>query len=173
MAAKSDIDTGAPLLSALKLASSGMGLLKPVFAAEAKIQALAYEKDEIREAIRKDVASAPVVIYTYSLSPFCTEAVKILEEIGADYKEVVLAPEWFLMTGESAAKRAELGEMYGQTSMPHVFIGGQSIGGLMDGTPGLVPLYESGELVPRLKQAGAVPDEGFFGFFLYPGTSQQ
>ena len=30
-------------------------------------------------------------------------------------KEIVLAPEWFLMLGEGAAKRAELGELYGRS----------------------------------------------------------
>mmetsp|Transcript_7794 Transcript_7794/g.17097 ORF Transcript_7794/g.17097 Transcript_7794/m.17097 type:complete len:252 (+) Transcript_7794:102-857(+) len=160
------IDTGSPLLSALKVGSAGMSLLKPVLSLEAKAQALVYDKEEIQAAIAADAASAPVVIYTYSLSPFCTEAVRLLEESGADYKEIVLAPEWFLMLGEGAAKRAELGEMYGQTSMPHIFIGGKSIGGLMSGSPGLVPLAESGELEARLKEAGALPSEqNIFSFF--------
>ena len=144
------------LLAPLKVASMGMGLLKPVFAAEAKLQALAYDEEEIRAKIAADVKSAPVVVYTYSLSPFCTEATKLLDALGAEYKEIQLAPEWFLMLGENAAKRAELGELYGRTSMPHIFIGGQSIGGLMDG-PGLVPLYESGELQEKLRAAGSLP----------------
>ena len=116
----------------------GMGLLKPIFAAEARLQALAYDDEEIKAKIAADVKSAPVVVYTYSLSPFCTEAIKLLDALGAEYKEIQLAPEWFLMLGENAAKRAELGSLYGRTSMPHIFVGGESIGGLMDG-PGLVP----------------------------------
>ena len=147
-----------PLLAPLKVASAGMGLLKPVFAAEARLQALSYDEEEIRGKILADVKSAPVVIYTYSLSPFCTEAVKLLKALGADFKEIELAPEWFLMLGENAAKRAELGSLYGRTSMPQIFIGGESIGGLMEG-PGLVPLYESGELEAKLKAAGAVPQD--------------
>ena len=146
-----------PLLAPLKVASLGMGLLKPIFAAEAKLQALGYDEEEIRAKISEDVKSAPVVVYTYGLSPFCTEATKLLDSLGAQYKEIQLAPEWFLMLGESAAKRAELGAMYGRalaapgkarvsfseallhppptlgTSMPHIFIGGESIGGLMEG----------------------------------------
>mmetsp|Transcript_51768 Transcript_51768/g.96903 ORF Transcript_51768/g.96903 Transcript_51768/m.96903 type:complete len:219 (-) Transcript_51768:202-858(-) len=156
------------LLAPLKVASLGMGLLKPVFALEAKLQALGYDEAEIRGKLAEEVKSAPVVIYTYGLSPFCTEAVKLLDQLGVNYKEVELAPEWFLMLGESAAKRAELGEMYGRTSMPHIFVGGESIGGLMEG-PGLVPLYESGELMAKLQAAGAVPSasqdpvSSFFG----------
>ncbi|CAJ1328592.1 unnamed protein product [Effrenium voratum] len=144
------------LLPPLKVASLGMGLLKPIFAAEAKLQALAYDEEAIRAQIAEEVKSAPVVVYTYALSPFCTEAVKLLEELGVEYKEIQLAPEWFLMLGENAAKRAELGELYGRTSMPHVFVNGESIGGLMEG-PGLVPLYESGELQSKLQAAGALP----------------
>ena len=134
----SDTSADSALLAPLKVASAGMGLLKPVFAAEAKLQALSYYEEEIRAKIAADVKSAPVVIYTYSLSPFCTEAVKLLKALGADFKEIELAPEWFLMLGENAAKRAELGSLYGRTSMPQIFIGGESIGGLMEG-PGLVP----------------------------------
>ena len=156
-AATADGNAGdSALLAPLKVASLGMGLLKPVFAAEAKFQALAYDEEEIRAKIAAEVKSAPVVVYTYSLSPFCTEATKLLDALGAEYKEIQLAPEWFLMLGENAAKRAELGVLYGRTSMPHIFIGGESIGGLMDG-PGLVPLYESGELQEKLRAAGSLP----------------
>ncbi|CAE7762509.1 GRXC6 [Symbiodinium pilosum] len=152
-------DAGAsPLLAPLKVASLGMGLLKPIFAAEAKLQALSYDEAEIQAKIQEEVKSAPVVVYTYGLSPFCTEATKLLDSIGAEYKEIQLAPEWFLMLGENAAKRAELGAIYGRTSMPHIFIGGESIGGLMEG-PGLVPLYESGELMNKLQAAGAFPSQ--------------
>ena len=105
-----------PLLAPLKVASLGMGLLKPIFAAEARLQALIYDEAEIRAKIQEEVKSAPVVVYSYGLSPFCTEATKLLDSVGAQYKEVQLAPEWFLMVGESAAKRAELGAMYGRGS---------------------------------------------------------
>ena len=110
-------DAGAsPLLAPLKVASLGMGLLKPIFAAEAKLQALSYDEAEIQAKIQEEVKSAPVVVYTYGLSPFCTEATKLLDSIGAEYKEIQLAPEWFLMLGENAAKRAELGAIYGRAS---------------------------------------------------------
>eukprot|EP00442_Polarella_glacialis_P029965 CAMPEP_0115066824 /NCGR_PEP_ID=MMETSP0227-20121206/11030_1 /TAXON_ID=89957 /ORGANISM="Polarella glacialis, Strain CCMP 1383" /LENGTH=210 /DNA_ID=CAMNT_0002452785 /DNA_START=92 /DNA_END=724 /DNA_ORIENTATION=+ len=155
MSAGPDAAEASALLGPLKIASSGMGLLKPLFALEAKLQALSYNEEAIRATLNTEINSAPVVIYTYSLSPFCTEATKLLDSIGAKYQEVLLAPEWFLMLGEGAAKRAELGALYGRTSMPHIFIGGQSIGGLADG-PGLLPLFESGELQSMLKAAGAL-----------------
>ena len=46
--------------------------------------------------------------------------------------------------------------MTGQSSLPHVFIGGKSVGGLSSGTPGLAALQESGELTTMLKQAKAL-----------------
>mmetsp|Transcript_130012 Transcript_130012/g.324015 ORF Transcript_130012/g.324015 Transcript_130012/m.324015 type:complete len:219 (+) Transcript_130012:87-743(+) len=135
----------------LRLASGGMSLLKPVFAAEAQLQAGSYDQEEIRALIQEEANSAPVVLYTYSLSPFSSEATRLLTEAGVEYKEIELAPEWFLMLGEPAAKRAELGAMTGRTSLPHIFINGESIGGLYDGTPGLVALIESGELQAKVQ----------------------
>ncbi|CAE6910774.1 GRXC6 [Symbiodinium sp. CCMP2592] len=156
----------------MKMASFATGILRPFFVVQAAIQAGRYDKWATRSAIEADITSAPVVIYTYKWSPFAAEAKKLLDSVGADYTEISLGYEWFLATPEQAAKRAELGALYGRTSMPHVFIGGKSVGGLMDGDPGLVPLKETGELVPSLKQAGALPDEGLFGFFLYSGDHQ-
>ncbi|CAE8643146.1 unnamed protein product, partial [Polarella glacialis] len=167
MSAGPDAAEASALLGPLKIASSGMGLLKPLFALEAKLQALSYNEEAIRATLNTEINSAPVVIYTYSLSPFCTEATKLLDSIGAKYQEVLLAPEWFLMLGEGAAKRAELGALYGRTSMPHIFIGGQSIGGLADG-PGLLPLFESGELQSMLKAAIFI-FRIFFHFLLHSG----
>lgn len=151
----------------LRLASSGMSLLRPVFAAEAKLQAGSYDEEEIRALIEAETNSAPVVLYTYSLSPFSSEATRLLREAGVEYKEIELAPEWFLMLGEPAAKRAEFGAMTGRTSLPQIFINGKSIGGLYDGTPGLVPLIESGELEAMVRgpeqEAGFL--DGLMGMF--------
>ena len=96
-------------------------------------------------------------IHTH-LSPFCTEAKKILQDAGANFKVIELGDEWVpgLLPAKGAAIRAELGAMTGQTSMPHVFIAGKSIGGLATGTPGLNELVKSGELRKRLSDAGAL-----------------
>merc|ERR1719327_2225160 len=147
-------------LNPLKIGSAGMGLLKPLFAAEAKWQAATFGGEEARAAAVKrldeECQSAPVVIYTYGLSPFSTEALKFLDEAGCKYKKIELGPEWFLLAGVPAAIRAELLERHGQSSLPHVFIGGKSIGGLYSGTPGLVELKEQGKLMTMLKDAGAL-----------------
>ena len=57
---------------------------------------------------------------------------------------------------DGAARRARLGARTGRTSVPAVFIAGDYVGGLNDGAPGLAPLDAAGELVPRLKGAGAL-----------------
>jgi len=157
----------------LKLAGSAMGLLKPLFAAQAKAQASDYDQAAVRSELEAEIKSAPVVLYTYGLSPFSSEAKRVLDDFGADYKEIELGSEWFMLSEDAAAKRAELGAMFGRTSLPQIFIGGRSIGGLAEGTPGLAPLLESGELKASLQQAGALPDSGLFGFFLYSGDTDK
>ena len=146
--------------AALGIASGGMGLLKPVFAAEADWQAETLGGDGDREAaiskLDSDIASAPVVIYTYGLSPFSSEAIAFLDATGCTYKKIELGPEWFLLDGVGSNVRAELLKRTGQSSLPHVFIGGESIGGLYSGTPGLAELKKQGKLQEMLKGAGAM-----------------
>jgi glutaredoxin len=149
------------LLSAgLGVGSAGMGLLKPAFAAEARWQAETFGDDAARAAAIKKLdeesGSAPVVIYTYGLSPFSTEALRFLDETSCKYRKIELGPEWFLLDGVGAALRAELLARTGQSSLPHVFVGGKSIGGLYSGTPGLAELKKQGKLTAVLSEAGAL-----------------
>ena len=147
---------------AIKLAGQGMSLLKPIFSAEAKLQAavlgVGVDKDEVKQELSDclNAKKTPAVIYTYGLSPFSTEAVAVLESTGAKFEKRELGPEWFLLGGRGSVLRAELDEMTGQSSLPHIFIGGESIGGLSTGTPGLAALLESGELEAKLKKAKAL-----------------
>mmetsp|Transcript_82249 Transcript_82249/g.254277 ORF Transcript_82249/g.254277 Transcript_82249/m.254277 type:complete len:228 (-) Transcript_82249:37-720(-) len=140
------------------LSGLAYALLKPIYALEAPLQAGDYDKAAVRARIERDAGSSPVVIYSYTLSPFCSQAKELLDSLGVRYTAIELAPEWLpgMMSAEGAAVRAELGAMTGQTSMPHIFIGGRSVGGMFTGTPGLVPLLESGELQAQLKAAGAL-----------------
>jgi hypothetical protein len=62
--------------------------------------------------------------------------------------------------GAGPARAGETGgdfpkERTGQSSLPHVFVGGQSIGGLYSGTPGLAALQQQDELRDLLQEAGA------------------
>lgn len=133
-------------------------LLKPIYAQEAKWQAGNYDRASVQARIDSETNSAPVVVYSYGLSPFCTQAVDLLKSVGAKTKVVELGAEWLpgMLPADGAAVRAELGELTGRTSMPSIWIGGSCIGGLFDGSPGLVPLLESGKLMKRLEEAGAI-----------------
>jgi len=144
----------------LKPAGKAMGLLSFLFKIENKLQAQllgAEESDFVsaRKAIEDEISSDKVVIYTYGLSPFSTEAIAVLNEIGVSYKNIEIGLEWFLLDKEKSTKRAELLEMTGQSSLPSIFIDGKHIGGLFTGkpdgkSPGLAGLKESGDLKKML-----------------------
>ncbi|KAL3903034.1 MAG: hypothetical protein SGILL_010601, partial [Bacillariaceae sp.] len=93
----------------IKAAANGMTLLKPIFAAEAKLQASvlgnSVVQQEVSQEIDSEVKSSPVVIYTYGLSPFSTEAVSILESTECNYNKIELGAEWFLRNGKDSVKR--------------------------------------------------------------------
>lgn len=147
--------------------------LKPLLHALVPLQAGSYNEDESgsisdisneRQAIEREAASAPVVIYTYSLSPFSSEAKALLDNLDIDYKEISLGSEWlpgFIAEG-GAQKRAALLDMTGQSSLPHVFIGGKSVGGLFSGTPGLIPALQQGILTEMVVSACSTSDGSTF-----------
>lgn len=136
-------------------------LLKPIYSVEAPLQAAIfsggrYSEEEAIAEIQATVNANPVVIYSYPLSPFCTEAVNILEETGCAVTTIEPGLEWFLLGPKGSALRAGLAALTGQTSFPHIFIGGRSIGGLYSGTPGLAALVEDGSLETQLRKARAL-----------------
>ena len=141
-------------------------LAKPVFQFLAPLQAGANKEDkqeyaeEIAKAkseIERSVSADPVVIYTYGLSPFSFEAKSLLDRLGVAYTEISLGAEWIpgLIKQGGSQIRAALLEMTGQSSLPHIFIGGKSIGGLFSGTPGLVPALENGALLDMVAEASS------------------
>mmetsp|Transcript_33351 Transcript_33351/g.65978 ORF Transcript_33351/g.65978 Transcript_33351/m.65978 type:complete len:476 (-) Transcript_33351:427-1854(-) len=144
----------------LKPAGKAMGLLGSLFKIENQLQAQLFGADDAdfaaaRREIRDEIASQKVVLYTYGLSPFSTEAAAVLDEIGADYASIELGLEWFLLGKEQSTKRAALLALTGQSSLPHVFIDGKHVGGVFTGapdgsSPGLAGLKESGELKAML-----------------------
>jgi len=151
-----------PPAAVINLAGKAMPLLKPVFSVEADLQALvlnlgSYDEEEVRVEIEETANSAPCVIYTYGLSPFSTEALSVLESTGCKFETVQLGLEWFALGPKGSATRVEMRKMYGQGSLPHVFIGGEWVGGLTTGADGgLAGLVESEQLVPKLRKAKAL-----------------
>ena len=148
--------------AAIGLAGKAMPLLSPIFNLEAIVQAVvfnlgSYDADAVQAEIEETITSAPVVVYTYPLSPFSTEVVSILESSGCKYKNVELGLEWFALGPKGSATRVELRKMFGQGSLPHCFIGGEWVGGLSTGAEGgLAGLVERDELVPMLRKAKAL-----------------
>jgi len=133
-------------------------VLKPLYKILAPLQAgEEYNSNQVQAQIKKDIQSAPVVVYTYSLSPFCTEALDVLKRLDISFKEISLGKEWVpVLVDEGGAEiRAELGALTGQTSLPHIFVGGESIGGLFSGSPGLIPSLESGDFLEKVDKSSA------------------
>ena len=50
-----------------------MALHSHHFRIEAPLQAGSYDKAAVQARIQREITSAPVVFYSYSLSPFCTQ----------------------------------------------------------------------------------------------------
>jgi glutaredoxin 3 len=89
-------------------------------------------------------------VFTWSFSPFSKKARALLNSLGARYTAVELDK-----TAGGMALKKELSKRTGRSSVPSVFIRGEHVGGCFDG-PGLVPLYQSGELQKMLKRARAL-----------------
>jgi glutaredoxin-related protein len=140
-------------------------LLKPIFAVEAKLQASLLGSNiveqEVAQEIAAEVSSSPIVIYTYGLSPFSTEAVSILEKTGNDFVNIEVGAEWFLLNGKDSVKRVLLSEFVdnGATSLPKVFVGGKCIGGCAE----LAKSVESGEF-ETLVNSGKTKKKKMFSF---------
>jgi len=146
---------------AIKAAANGMTLLKPIFGAEAKLQAKLLGGNVDPATVAADIATAKkankALIYTYGLSPFSTEAVAILEASGYEFMNIELGAEWFALGGYESVARVELSKEVesGATSLPKIFVGGQCIGGCAE----LAALADSGEL-DTLMSSARVPKKG-------------
>jgi glutaredoxin len=138
---------------------------KPLFQVLAPLQAGSSRENkddykleiaQARSEIDSTLRANSVVVYTYAWSPFSAECKALLNSVDIAYKEICLGPEWFLLNNGGATTRAALLEMTGQSSLPQIFIGCKSIGGLFSGTPGLVPSLEAGPLKSIIANAGQV-----------------
>ena len=111
-----------------------------------------YDRAKTRTTLDAILAGDDVVIFSATYCPFSLAAKKTLEGEGVPFRAV----EWNTREDGSALV-AELGAMTGRTSIPHIWVGGQYIGGFNDGVdeaaPGLRPLIASGRLGPALQKA--------------------
>lgn len=67
---------------------------------------------------------ADVVIYTRPFCGYCSRAVALLNEKGADFEEIE--------AGMDPKLRQEMMEKSGRSTFPQIFIGGKHIGGCDD-----------------------------------------
>ena len=79
-----------------------------------------------------------VVVYTVPWCPYCRMAVQLLREKGVAFEEIDV--------DGNREKRAWLREVTGQSTVPQVFVRGQSLGGYTD----IAALDRRGELEPLL-----------------------
>jgi len=154
--------------SPVVLAGTAMSSLKPLFSFETKVQAgvlstvggiigVPFRVDQkgIRRDLKERTSSSKPVMYTYGLSPFSAEAINIVENYEVDVIE--LGPEWFFLGPNGSEKRLALAEISPdmQTSLPHLFAKGESLGGLSTGgrnNEGINGLVKSGAINSVLKR---------------------
>jgi glutaredoxin 3 len=111
---------------------------------EEKIES--YAKDFISNA---ETSGAPIAMFSFTTCPFCRGAKDYFDKEGIKYVSLELDE----LDGNLGNEiRSVLGKMTRRTSVPSIFVKGTAIGGLNDGTPGLMPLVESGELNNLLLQ---------------------
>lgn len=77
---------------------------------------------------------ADVTIYTRPFCGYCSRAVALLNEKGADFEEIE--------AGMDPKLRQEMMERSGRTTFPQIFIGGKHIGGCDD----MMALERAGKL---------------------------
>jgi glutaredoxin 3 len=81
---------------------------------------------------------AHVTIYTRPFCGYCSRAVNVLEQKGADFTEIE--------AGMDPAKRQEMMQRSGRSTFPQIFVGDQHIGGCDD----MLALDREGKLDPML-----------------------
>ena len=122
----------------------------------ANVLAGEYDKENVRDDIQKKIEADPCVMFTWEASPSCKQAVEAFNVIGADVKIHRLDDPW----SEGNPVRAELGKLYGRSSVPAIFINGEYVGGydggVSDEKPGIVNLAFKGKLRAMLEEAGAL-----------------
>lgn len=110
-----------------------------------------YDVAAVDARLEAAIAGSSVMLFSFTSCPFCKKAKALLTAKGAAFSVLELDED-----ADGAALRAQLGRRTGRTSVPSVWIGGEYVGGMNDGVPGLGPLDTAGLLAPRLKEAGAI-----------------
>jgi len=105
---------------------------------------------DAKEFINTTIGSSPAVIFSKSYCPYCKRVKNLFNKIEATFTVIELDQD-----PHGSEYAAELEERTGRSSVPYVYVGREFLGGCEDG-PGVFPLHEKGDLVLKLKQAGAM-----------------
>ena len=97
--------------------------------------------------VRELIASDDVVVFSATYCPFSAAAKAALRAEGVPFTAV----EWNQTPGGAGFAPA-LASITGRSSIPHVFVGGVSVGGCNDGDPGIRPLIKQGGLDAALER---------------------
>ena len=97
------------------------------------------------EQFKKILEDNKVVVFSKSWCPFCRQAISILENADIEHRVVDLEDE-----ADGDAIHSAVKDVVGRTSVPQVFINGQSLGGCDD----LKAAKSSGDLAGLLETAG-------------------
>jgi glutaredoxin 3 len=146
LAATADRDSAVNKLS-MASQSSPWASIKSFIAQK---QAGEYDEVAVKKRVDSLIADNKVVMFSFVRCPFCIKAKSLLSDLIGPSGYVVVEVD---TDPQGKAIRYELSKITGRTSVPQIFIKREFVGGCNDG-PGVVPLNESGELIPKLKAAG-------------------
>ncbi|MCB1650006.1 MAG: hypothetical protein H7A05_09960 [Pseudomonadales bacterium] len=87
-----------------------------------------------REFIDQQIADArnPVVLFSLSWCSFCRAAKQLLAQIDVRHQAFELDQGVFLEPAVQQQVRSRLAEITGSTTLPQLFVGGESLGGYTD-----------------------------------------
>ncbi|AES71494.1 putative thioredoxin-disulfide reductase [Medicago truncatula] len=115
------------------------------------MQSSQKSKEEMETAMNKAkeiAASSPVFVFSKTYCGYCNRVKDLLKQLGAAHKVIELDTE-----SDGGEIQAALAEWTGQRTVPNVFIGGKHIGGC----DSVLEKHRTGQLVPLLNDAGAIP----------------
>lgn len=109
-----------------------------------------YDQPKVRAELLSLIHDHDVVVFSATYCPFSFAVKQTIAAEGLPFTAV----EWNTLP-EGSALVAELGALYGRTSIPAVFIGGEYVGGCNDGmgpeSPGIRPFIANGLLDAALE----------------------
>ncbi|XP_006733337.1 glutaredoxin-1 [Neomonachus schauinslandi] len=103
-----------------------------------------------QEFVNSKIQPRKVVVFIKPTCPYCRRTQELLSEL--PFKQGALEFVDITATSDTSKIQDYLATLTGARTVPRVFIGKDCIGGCSD----LISMYQSGELLKRLNQIGAL-----------------